>query len=414
MRKGLLCAFVVPVFVVTGSYAQSPAAVAPAPVVETSQIKFDDLCGCNTCPAASSWIKADYLAWWTKKGPIPNPALTSGTPASRGIVGDPETTYLYAPGGLDYEIQQGGRLTWGTWLDGCHSWGVEVSGFVLEKSSTNFSIVSDFIGDPTIASPYFDATTGASTSYVIANRSELTGDAVISSRQHFWGLEANVLRNVWTSCNSRLDFIVGYRQLGLAESLHQSSASRLLTDGAAGFLGETLATGEIIVIRDDIKTNNHFYGGQVGARYTHTWGNLDLALAGTIALGVNHESFQLYGDTAAVRLDGSVGYSPLGGLYVQPSNAGLTQKNSFSYVPELRADATYRLTERLSVGVGYTFIYWSKVARPGDQIDPILDPQQIASNLQYNPAAVVTSPARRDAESSFWAQGLSLQIGFRY
>lgn len=413
MRKGFLCALVVPVCLVSSSYAQSPATSSVASgELGCAQVKFDELCGTPTC--RTSWFKVDYLTWWTKNSPLPGPVLTSGTPASNGILGDPDTTLFYAPGSLNYDVLQGGRLTWGMWFDPCQKWGVEVSGFALETGSTHFSASSDATGAPLIAFPVFDGQRDTPSSQVVANLNQFAGAVDVSSRQHFWGIEANLLRNAWTGCNSRLDFIFGYRQLGLAESMQQNSASLILENGVAGYLGEVLQPGEAVAIADQIKTNNHFYGGQIGARYTHSLGNLDLSLAGTVALGWTHESFELGGNTSAVRLDGSVDFTPLGGLYVLGTNAGLTDRNRFSYVPEVRADAVYHFTDRLSVGVGYTFIYWSNVARPGNQIDPVIDRQQQPSSVNYDPTLAATHPARRDTDTSFWAQGLSLQVGIRY
>jgi hypothetical protein len=41
-----------------------------------------------------------------------------------------------------------------------------------------------------------------------------------------------------------------------------------------------------------------------------------------------------------------------------------------SFVPEAGIDVGYQLTRHLRAKAGYTFIYWTDVVRPGDQIDP--------------------------------------------
>jgi hypothetical protein len=62
--------------------------------------------------------------------------------------------------------------------------------------------------------------------------------------------------------------------------------------------------------------------------------------------------------------------------------------------------------------VGYSLIYWSRVVRPGDQIDLDVNPD-------YLPPATtpVTGPARPRfvfRESDFWAQGLSVGGDLRW
>lgn len=406
MRKGFLCALVVLSACAT-SNAQTPAT---ASCDSCARISWENPCAerCSTV-----WLKADFLQWWTKDGPLPSPALTSGTPASNGIVGDPGTRLLYATGSLDYDFLMGGRLTAGAWIDSCRKWGVEASGFFLETGTTNFSVASDEQGSPLIAFPIIDGQTGLPSSQLVANFNQFAGAASISSRSRFWGFDLHMVYAAHQSCNSRLELIGGYRQLGLSESLLAQSQSTLLEQGVAGFLGDILLPGETLSIYDQIRTNNHFYGGQIGGRYTYSLGKLDLSLSGTVALGVTHESFDLEGGTHVVRLDASTA-DTAGGLYVLGTNAGHTERNRFSYVPEARADLTYHFNDCISVGVGYTFIYWNRVARPGDQIDPVIDRQQLPSSLFYDASQASTHPGRRDSDSGFWAQGVSIQAGLRF
>jgi hypothetical protein len=74
----------------------------------------------------------------------------------------------------------------------------------------------------------------------------------------------------------------------------------------------------------------------------------------------------------------------------------------------------YQLTEHLRAFVGYSFLYWTHVARPGDQIDRAVNPTQLPLSTT---APQLTGPARpapvlRDTD--FWAQGISFGVEFRY
>ncbi|WP_299009694.1 BBP7 family outer membrane beta-barrel protein, partial [uncultured Caulobacter sp.] len=63
-----------------------------------------------------------------------------------------------------------------------------------------------------------------------------------------------------------------------------------------------------------------------------------------------------------------------GGLLAQDSNIGNYERNELSVLPQLGVTLGYKLTERLKLTGGYTFVYWSNVVRPGDQIDPEVNP----------------------------------------
>ena len=57
-----------------------------------------------------------------------------------------------------------------------------------------------------------------------------------------------------------------------------------------------------------------------------------------------------------------------GGLLAQMSNIEEFQRDDFPVVPELGVTLGYQLTSSLRLLLGHSFIYWSRVARPGDQI----------------------------------------------
>ena len=79
-------------------------------------------------------------------------------------------------------------------------------------------------------------------------------------------------------------------------------------------------------------------------------------------------------------------------------------------IPELGATLAYDLTPRICATVGYSLFYWSKVARPGDQIDFNLNPSQFSGGTLTG----VPSPESRFTTTDFWAQGLSLGFDCRF
>lgn len=111
------------------------------------------------------------------------------------------------------------------------------------------------------------------------------------------------------------------------------------------------------------------------------------------------------------------GQSPVNagsGMLAAASNIGSYLHNAFAVVPEVGLNLGYDLTSWLRVKVGYSFIYWSSVVRPGGQIDRNLDPRQSPSLQAYIPGFVGHEPVPFFNTSSFWAQGLNVGVQLRF
>jgi hypothetical protein len=65
---------------------------------------------------------------------------------------------------------------------------------------------------------------------------------------------------------------------------------------------------------------------------------------------------------------------------------------------------------RLQFTAGYSLIYWSKVARAGDQVDTSVNTtQQSGGTLTGNP-----NPRFPYAFTDFWAQGANLGLEYKF
>ena len=90
-------------------------------------------------------------------------------------------------------------------------------------------------------------------------------------------------------------------------------------------------------------------------------------------MGNNHEVVDIAGSTVTQQPNGLMTpYS--GGILAQRTNSGLFSRDQLSFVPEVGINLGYRLTEHLQATIGYSFIYWTHVVRPGDQINSRLNP----------------------------------------
>lgn len=392
----------------TGDIAVLPTLVCPPPasLVHEGLVPTTGPCAAFPicCPPASRcWASAEFLVWWIEDANLPPVASTSaalGDPR-RGAIDLPSTTVLYGGRDVDFNDLTGGRLTLGGWLDDERTWGVEASGFVLEKESTGFSAGSLQIGSAPLFIPAFRAEQGVEGSLIISDPTfPAAGVLDIDLDTQLWGAELNVLRNVSRDSNFSIDMLVGFRHLNLAEN----------------FILHALIVGDgpfSVAAADYFGTENQFYGGQIGARARWQRGRFGVDVTGKLALGNTHQVVQVNGvisqSGAFAAANGQLGTFP-GGVFSQPSNIGLRSHNNFSVIPEVQVRLNYQATDRLCAFVSYNFLFWSDVVRPGDQIDRSVNKTQQGGGVLVGPA----SPAPRFEDTGFWAQGIGLGLEYRY
>ncbi len=179
----------------------------------------------------------------------------------------------------------------------------------------------------------------------------INGNATIDAASSFQGVEGLFRRALITNGYHRLDIVLGYRGLQLKD------------DFLANVQGLDVAR---------INTRNLFNGFELGfagrlRRYRWT---LDMQMK--LALGNTNIA-----------------------VHIEPGGADFSF-DEFAMVPELGVTVGYDLAPRLRATVGYTFLYWSMLARAGDQLDQV-------------PAAAFLLRT-----TDYWAQGLNLGIAWQY
>jgi hypothetical protein len=98
----------------------------------------------------------------------------------------------------------------------------------------------------------------------------------------------------------------------------------------------------------------------------------------------------------------------LGYVFSQTTNLGRRTRDEFTILPQGRVAVAYNVFDLVRVFVGYDVLYWSRVVRPGSQIDPRVSPSLIP--LVTTGDRVGTSPAPRFVSTTYWATGLSLGV----
>jgi hypothetical protein len=359
------------------------------------------------------WASADYLLWWIKKGPEPIPLVTTGSSASLGVLGSSDTSTLQGISGINYRDFSGGRFEVGLWFDHDHTLGVEAGGFVLERRPETFFASSGANGVPVLARPVVNANTGKETVELVSAPGVAAGVVSVGSGSDLSGWDINALKNVYCSDKLQVDLWLGFRMVSLDEDLDVLQGTNLLAGGTANLGGATLVQPGSVLLIDHFGAQNDFYGGQLGARAEYQNGHVFARVAAKVALGTTVEELRVIGLTKQTAANGTETTVP-GGLLALSTNIGKTTRDEFAVVPELSINVGYDFHRLVRVFVGYTFLYWSEVIRPGDQIDRTVNPALVPTSQFFGTAGGPARPARVFQSSEFWAQGINLGLELRY
>jgi hypothetical protein len=366
------------------------------------------------------YASAEYLLWFIKG--YNTPPLVTTSPASvpqpmQGVLGFPSTAVLFGGSQLTQDPFSGGRFFAGYRFGPCNLWAAEVGGFFLGSQTTRFAAASPFpavIARPFIGnSPTGMAETAELTASPGSNPGELfssAGSLRIAAPTQFWGLEANLRRQVCCGCNYNLDLLAGYRYLNLSEGLHITEDLVALRAVPAAGTG----VGDHIIVIDNFTTRNQFNGGQLGAVGEYRFGKLILGGSLKVALGDMHEQVSINGATSIT--SATPGVAPRtfnSGLLALSSNSGTFTRDRFAVVPEVGLRVGYQVTNSLRVFVAYNFLYVSDVVRPGDQIDRVLNTNLIPPFSPSAPAGPV-HPVVPFKSTDLWVQGVSFGLEWRY
>lgn len=359
----------------------------------------------NEGPATDrAFVSAEYLLWWVRTGNVPVLATTS-TEGFAGYLGQPGTVTLLGPGRFGEARRDGFRVRAGYWFgDDCRpgQWGVDGSFFFLARTTDSFA--ADSGTTPILTRPIFAPNFNREFGEQVAFPGASTGRLNVDLESYLWGADVNLRSSICRTCDSRSEWFVGYRHLNLQEEL--SITENITSLGTNGD-----PAGTTIVVNDTFDVRNRFHGGQVGYAMGRRAGRWDVDARASVALGVTHQELTTRGSQVRTR-PGEAPQSFTGGLLAAGPNLGAFENDEFSVVPEATVNVGYMATPNLRVHVGYNFLYWSNVTRPGDQIDRVVD-------LSFVPNAppvptTVTRPLPTFTQSGFWTQGIQFGAEYRW
>jgi hypothetical protein len=380
-----------------GSAKLGPDANCNDPTCASCQERFDNPAGATSAgvlyPQRSSrlWVRPEYLYWWTEGMNVPPLVTTSTAVLDAGVLGRPTTSTLFGGSELNDDWRSGGRLHAGFWLTPLQTFGIEGNLFALEEETTIFQASSP-TGTPILARPFFDIQLLAENARLLASPGFSTGSVVIEANTELQGGELLLRHMVSPPSGILTGVLLGYRYARLDDDLRITES---LTQGVT-----------TIALLDRFDTENTFHGAEIGfiseARRDRWSGELVVK----VALGVTQSDVQIEGATTTT-VGAGIPVTTIGGLLAQSSNSGTFEQDDFAVIPELGATVGCNLTERLKVTLGYTFIYWSRVARAGEQIDRDI-------NLPLLPGPNTLRPAFSFVMTDFWAQGVNVGLEYSY
>ena len=349
----------------------------------------------------SRWsVSAEALFAWFKSSPTPVPIITDS------YVDAPGVNVFLGGGSVDTTSNAGFKLTGAYRIDS--RLGVELSGFYIPTRRTSSSVSST--GEPgsiDLLLPFFDVTINQENVTEISFWPEYRGSAQATLSNNLGGGELNATWAMPPSDGWRVDLLGGVRFLQLRESYTITTSSPYNPPNPVDIWNTT----------DAFDARNRFLGVQVGARAAYDQGPWVGSVSGKLALGSMQQRVSVNGylETNDYNNYGAT-QTFSGGYFALPTNSGDHSRNTFAVVPEIGLNVGYRLTPQATVFVGYSFLYMSSVARPGEQIDRNINPTQTASYGNDPPVTPVgpAQPTFSFHTTDFWAQTLSIGLAYRF
>ena len=333
------------------------------------------------------WMTPEYVHYWQNTTTRLPELLSNADPTDSFPVGS-----YYGNKGISWNDGNGVKLTVGAWIDDKKSYGIELTGFYIPRQTQSAGYnplpgnVDAFFSDYSAGSPpfikqnFFPSDPGSNASFHYSTEQ--------------YGGEANGLIHIgdWEPAGDlkiRADGLGGFRYFGL-----QDSYSDEYNEPNAGFF-----------YNDYFKTENNFYGANLGAHVRLEYERFFAEITPKIALGVTDESVGVNGSNSVPIVPGP------GGFYASGNKLGHRSNDTFAYLPQITIKLGYTISRNVEAFVGYDALYLSDVARVENQISTQLDGNTIAG---FNAgAAPDQSPSMNVQSSSLFEQGVTAGLTFK-
>ncbi len=334
-------------------------------------------CGCGSSSFSScgcgptAWFDAELLLWFSSRRNSPE-LLTSAAGASTGIPGTPGVeTAVGGIDGINLGLLPGYRVSTGMYFDNEKTMGVSGRVFGIFNDSNTTTRVAD--GTNTVALPYFNLVPPTPAVYFVGFPGVFTGRASVTTNTSLVSGDSSLRFLLSGAGKNRTELIGGYTFLRLNDTIKISTTS---------------SPGPVLT--DDIfDAKNTFHGGHLGVENMVAKRRVSLTTLAKIAFGNMREA-------------GSIGSLPGSVPHYAQNRQGFYARDTFAFIPELGIKGGLKITNNLSLTTGYTFLYISKAALAGNQIEPVIN---------VAPPPVVPFQFR---EGSTWFQGVDVGLNYTF
>ena len=286
----------------------------------------------------------------------------------------------------------------GTWLTDRQDWAFEGGWFFLAQRTDKTP--QSFPANPNILNlPIFAGIDSENT--------------LFSTFTNLWGAEGNIRYEIFKCNNGNfgayLDVLGGFRYVDLSENMTINNSTTFST-------APTLLSNATVTTSDLFGTHNHLFAGQFGAEVGGNWNRFTASFFTKIAMGNNYETVVVNGVTQVVGNTNQVlgNFTAPGGFFTQPNNIGSYIHNQFSVVPEFGVNLGFKVSDHWRLAVGYDFLSYVNVVRPGNQVDVTAGGATRPSLAFLGGPGTPLPAVPALTQSTFWAQGINLMVEFSY
>jgi hypothetical protein len=411
----------------TSSWPMPAAKTTAAPAAEIDPDAIDGVDGLLTGKKSALsfhrptkdlfWINASYEAAYFRSMQQPAALVTTGSQNDNapGALGQSSTAVLYGGNPISFNLFSGVKLEAGLFLDENDRFSLDWTGTLFFPNYSSFSTGSDGNGNPVLARPIFNIASGAQGAFLTSLPGTLNGTINIDSKSQFGSTEFNARIHGYFGESLHIDGLFGFRYMQLNESMTFNEHIDPLVAGFASFDGATINPPSSLHDFDSFETKNKFFGAQFGARASYEYKYFTLEGFVKLALGGTVEQTQIAGSTTLVT-PGAPNVTAPGSILAVPSNIGTYSRTVFGIVPEFGLNLGIDLCQNVRLKLGYSFLMWNHVVRPGEQINPNVNPGQVPgspANVFANVSGPM-GPTYRFADELFWAHTFNLGVEFHY
>ncbi|HLW68771.1 MAG TPA: BBP7 family outer membrane beta-barrel protein [Gemmataceae bacterium] len=232
-----------------------------------------------------------------------------------------------------------------------------------------------------VAGPFVNTNGGATTVALTA-----AGPNTFSANTSFTDTDANSIRRVIKGENTSVYLIYGPKFATVEEDM------TFTYNVAAGgpFAGPA-------AVLEEFHTRNYFIGGQVGFWLKENLGAFVADLQAKCAVGYSYANLIVLGSNT----DASNSQ-----MFTNDRNIGYFGTNYFSVIPEVDGNLALKVTDHIQVRIGYSFLAYLNVQRPGDQLVAALAP--VAG------AGAHTAPVNPFTSTTYVIHGLNVGASWHY